>query len=60
MEVSDNQSAAELVLCGEIGGNMNDYKELVENLREEADAVQAMGNANKERAIEIWNRRDVE
>ncbi len=39
---------------------MNDYKELVENLREEADAVQAMGNANKERAIEIWNRRDVE
>ena len=24
---------------------MNDYKELVENLREEADAVQAMGNA---------------
>ena len=39
---------------------MNDYKELVENLREEADAVQVMGNANKERAIEIWNRRDVE
>ena len=39
---------------------MNDYKELVENLREEADAVQAMKNANKERAIEIWNRRDVE
>ena len=39
---------------------MNDYKELVENLREEADAVQAMGNANKERAIEIWDRRDVE
>lgn len=39
---------------------MNDYKELVENLREEADAVQAMKNANKERAIENWNRRDVE
>ena len=36
---------------------MNDYKELVKYLREEADAVQAMGNANKERAIEIWNRR---
>lgn len=39
---------------------MNDYKELVKYLREEADAVQAMGKANKDRAIEIWNRRDVE
>ena len=39
---------------------MNDYKELVKYLREEADAVQAMGNANKERAIEIWNRRVAE
>ena len=39
---------------------MNDYKELVKYLREEAEAVQAMKNANKERAIEIWNRRDVE
>ena len=39
---------------------MNDYKELVENLREEADAAQAMGNANKERAIENWNRRGAE
>ena len=28
--------------------------------KKEADAVQAMGNANKERAIESWNRRDVE
>ena len=39
---------------------MNDYKELVENLREEADAAQAMGNANKERAIKSWNRRGAE
>ena len=36
---------------------MNDYKELIKYLREEADSVQAMGNANKESAIEIWNRR---
>ena len=39
---------------------MNDYKELVKYLREEADAAQAMGNANKDRAIKRWNRRDVE
>ena len=39
---------------------MNDYKELVENLREEADAAQAMKNANKDRAIKSWNRRGAE
>ena len=37
---------------------MNNYKELVKYLREEADAVQATANANKERAIQNWHRRD--